>query len=78
MLVLTRKPGEKIMVGDNITITVTEIRGDNVRIAIEAPKAIKIYRGEIYQAIMDENREAARQTGKLDMLKNFEVNKPNL
>ena len=72
MLVLTRRPGEDIVIGDNIVVTVTEIRGDNVRIAIEAPRAIKIYRGEIYKAIVSENKEAAKQSSQIDALKHLE------
>jgi carbon storage regulator len=75
MLVLTRKPNEQIFIGDDIILTITEIRGDNVRIAIEAPKAVKIYRGEIYRAIMEENREAAQKSGGLDALKKFKREK---
>ncbi|MDF2876225.1 MAG: csrA, partial [Sporomusa sp.] len=52
MLALTRKIGERIIVGDNIVFTVVDIKGDSVRLAIEAPKEIKIYRGEIYEAII--------------------------
>ncbi len=59
MLVLTRKPHQQIMIGDNIVINVVEVQGDNVRIAIEAPRDIKIYRGEIYRAIQEENQQAA-------------------
>ena len=59
MLVLTRKPKQQIMLGDDIVINVVEVQGDNVRIAIEAPRNIKIYRGEIYKAIQEENRKAA-------------------
>jgi carbon storage regulator len=59
MLVLTRKPHQQIMIGDNIVINVVEVQGDNVRIAIDAPREIKIYRGEIYRAIQEENRQAA-------------------
>ena len=55
MLVLTRKPRQQIMIGDDIVINV----GENVRIAIDAPREIKIYRGEIYRAIQEENRKAA-------------------
>jgi carbon storage regulator len=67
MLVLTRKPKQQIMIGDNIIINVVEVQGDNVRIAIEAPKEIKIYRGEIYRAIQEENRKAADQPLQLDL-----------
>ena len=59
MLVLTRKPHQQIMIGDNVIINVVEVQGDNVRIAIEAQKEIKIYRGEIYRAIQEENQQAA-------------------
>ena len=59
MLVLTRKPRQQIMIGDDIVDHVVEVQGDNVRIAIEAPREVKIYRGEIYRAIQDENKRAA-------------------
>ncbi|SFT57051.1 carbon storage regulator, CsrA [Selenomonas sp. GACV-9] len=59
MLVLTRKPRQQIMIGDNIVINVVEVQGDNVRIAIDAPREVKIYRGEIYRAIQEENQKAA-------------------
>jgi carbon storage regulator len=67
MLVLTRKPRQQIMIGDNIVINVVEVQGENVRIAIDAPKDIKIYRGEIYRAIQEENQKAAAQLGSLDL-----------
>ena len=59
MLVLTRKPGERLVIGDSVVITVVEVRGDNIRIGIDAPREVKVYRGEIYEAIVAENREAA-------------------
>jgi carbon storage regulator len=59
MLVLTRKPGEKIFIGDNVSLTVVEVKGDSVRIAVDAPREVKIYRGEIYEAIIAENKAAA-------------------
>ena len=59
MLVLTRKPGEKILIGDNVSLTVVEVKGDSVRIAVDAPREVKIYRGEIYEAIIAENKAAA-------------------
>ncbi|WP_110955276.1 carbon storage regulator CsrA [Anaerosinus massiliensis] len=58
MLALTRKPGQDIMIGDNIVIHIVDVQGDNVRIGIEAPKEIKIFRGELYQAIVAENKSA--------------------
>jgi len=59
LLALTRKPGERIVIGDAITVTVVEVRGDSVRLAIDAPREVKIFRGEIYDAIAAENRQAA-------------------
>lgn len=67
MLVLTRKPKQQIMIGDDIIINVVEVQGENVRIAIEAPREIKIYRGEIYRAIQEENRKASAQIGNIDL-----------
>ena len=71
MLVLTRKPGERIVIGDDIVVTIAEIRGEHVRVTIDAPKEIKIYRGEIYDAIVTENMQAAlpAHLSKIDMLK---------
>ena len=54
MLVLSRKINEQIVISDNITITVVEIRGDKVRLGIEAPKEISVHRREIYDAIQRE------------------------
>lgn len=59
MLALTRKPGERIMIGENIVITIVEVKGDSIRLAIDAPKEIKIYRGELFDAIVAENQQAA-------------------
>lgn len=59
MLVLTRKPGEQIMIGDGIVITVLEGRGDGVRIGIEAPRGVSIQRREVIEAIAAANRAAA-------------------
>lgn len=71
MLALTRKVGERIVIGNNIVVTVQSIKGDNVRLTIEAPKEIKIYRGEIFDAIAAENKQAAVPTdlSELDILK---------
>ena len=58
MLVLSRKKDEKIIIGDHITVMVIEIRGDKVRLGIDAPKEISVHRQEVYEAIQ---REAAAQ-----------------
>lgn len=55
MLILTRKLGEKINIGDNITVTLIEIKGNQVKLGIEAPKYIEIHRQEIYERIKEEN-----------------------
>jgi carbon storage regulator len=60
MLVLTRKLGEGIVVGDDITITVVEIKGGTVRLGIEAPRSTQIHRQEVYRRIVAENRDAAQ------------------
>ena len=58
MLVLTRKPGEGIVIGDDIIIKIIELKGGGIRIGIDAPKDRKIYRQEVYDRISRENREA--------------------
>lgn len=55
MLVLSRKKDEKIIIGDKITIMVIEIRGDKVRLGIEAPKEVTVHRQEVYEAIKREH-----------------------
>jgi carbon storage regulator len=60
MLILTRKIGECIIIGDDIKVHVVEIRGKQVRLGIEAPTHAPIYRQEVYQKILEENRSAAR------------------
>ena len=67
MLVLTRKPRQQIMIGDHIVVNVVEVQGDNVHIAIDAPREVKIYRGEIYRAIQEENQKAAAPLSDLDL-----------
>jgi carbon storage regulator len=58
MLVLTRRPGESIIVGENIVITVIEIKGGQVRIGIDAPREVEVYREEIYEQVRQENLAA--------------------
>ncbi len=60
MLVLTRKEDESIMIGDNIEIKVLEIRENQVKIGIEAPRSIPVHRKEVYLSIKAENEEAAK------------------
>jgi carbon storage regulator len=64
MLVLTRKLGEVIRVGDAVTVRVLEVKGNQVRLGVEAPTEIRIYREEVYRAIRKENEEAALSEGK--------------
>lgn len=58
MLALTRKKGESLVINNNIEITVLEIRGDQIKIGIQAPKEVPIYRKEVYMQIQKENEEA--------------------
>ena len=60
MLVLSRQRDETIMIGDEIEITVVDIRGDKVRLGITAPRAVQVHRKEVYEAIKRENAEASR------------------
>ncbi len=57
MLALSRKQGESIMIGNNIEITVLEVKGEQIKIGINAPKSIPVYRKELYSQIQDANRE---------------------
>ena len=59
MLVLTRRTGESIRIGDDISIRVLEIQRGQVRVAIDAPRRIPVHREEVYQAVQEENRKAA-------------------
>ncbi|TCP57839.1 carbon storage regulator CsrA [Tumebacillus sp. BK434] len=61
MLVLSRKAGESIRIGDDVTVTVLEVKGDQIRLGIEAPKQIKVHRQEVYAEILELNRQAAVQ-----------------
>lgn len=59
MLILTRKPGESLFIGESVKITVMEIKGNQIRIGIDAPKELRIYREEIYLQIIEENKMAS-------------------
>ncbi len=69
MLVLARKPNQSIMIGDDIEIRVVDIKGDQVKIGITAPRNIAVHRKEIYDDIQAANIEASKATGKTDLSK---------
>jgi len=68
MLILSRKTNEKIMIGDDISISIIEIRGDQVRIGVDAPKSVKVFRQEVFDAIKAENKAAAQSIAVLPVL----------
>jgi carbon storage regulator len=59
MLILSRKINEKVVIGEDITISIIEVRGDQVRIGIDAPKKVKVFRQEVFDAIKAENKAAS-------------------
>jgi carbon storage regulator len=61
MLVLSRKPGERIVIGPNVEVTVVDISGNKVRLAIDAPRDVSIHREEIYLRVQDESRHEAQR-----------------
>ncbi|RVU30224.1 MULTISPECIES: carbon storage regulator CsrA [Neptunomonas] len=61
MLILTRRVGETLMVGDDVTVTVLGVKGNQVRIGVNAPKDVSVHREEIYQRIQREKGESERQ-----------------
>ncbi len=61
MLILSRKIDQKIRIGDDITLTIIEVRGDQVKIGVEAPKNVKVFRQEVFDEIQSENEAAARE-----------------
>ena len=71
MLALTRKKGESLVVNNNIEITILEIRGDQIKIGISAPKDVTIYRKEVFLQIQEENKKAAAQVADVAELENL-------
>lgn len=63
MLVLTRRPGESIVIGNDIVITVVEIKGGQVRIGINAPREVQVHREEIYEQVRQANVDAVAKAG---------------
>lgn len=64
MLVLTRRPGEAIVIGSDVKITVLEVRGDQIRIGIDAPRSVKVHREEVYREIERTNADAISSAGR--------------
>jgi carbon storage regulator len=60
MLVLSRQRDESIIIGDNVVVTIVDIRGDKVRLGIQAPQEIPVHRREVYEAIQRENLQASQ------------------
>lgn len=75
MLALTRKIGQSLMIGENIEITVAEINGDQVKLAVKAPKDIAVHRKEVYEQILEENRQAAVMPEKVDLIEIMELSR---
>jgi carbon storage regulator len=59
VLVLTRRAGESVMVGDDVVVTVLEVRGDVIRLGVQAPRSVPVHREEVYRELQRANREAA-------------------
>jgi carbon storage regulator len=71
MLALTRKTNESIMIGNDVEITILEIKGEQVKIGISAPKSISIYRKEIYLQIEEANKQSAQSSVSEELLKDL-------
>jgi carbon storage regulator len=71
MLIVTRRAGEKIMLGDDIVVEVMEINGNTVRVGVKAPRSVPVYREEIWNVVMEENRAASLSPGDLPDLPAF-------
>lgn len=79
MLVLTRKVGERIAIGEDIFVTILEIRGKQVKLGIQAPPHTQVHREEVYMRILEENREAARaQKEDVERLKELLIQNPKV
>ncbi|TXJ46489.1 carbon storage regulator CsrA [Brachyspira pilosicoli] len=76
MLVLSRKINQSIVIGDNIEIMLVDIRGDQIKLGINAPRDVKIFRKEVYEEIESQNLEASKTNPEqLNILSNFVKNK---
>ena len=73
MLILSRKKNESIIINDNIEISVVEIKGDQIKLGIKAPRSVKVFRQEVYIAIQEANKEAVKTSSvlpEIDIFKN--------
>ena len=80
MLVLTRKKDQALVIGDDIEITVLDIQGDQIRLGVEAPKNVKIFRKELYLEILEENKNAAKPAARVpnsDIKNILQLTKPD-
>ena len=75
MLVLTRKIGESLIIGDDIEIKIVDVNQKSVKIGIEAPKSVSVYRKETYEAIKQENIEATAQENIVSLIDYLKKNK---
>ena len=69
MLALSRKPGESVIIGNDIEITILEVKGEQVKVGIKAPQSVGIYRKELFEQIQESNREASKISE--DVMKNL-------
>jgi carbon storage regulator len=69
MLALSRKPGESVVIGNDIEITILEVKGEQVKVGIKAPQSVAIYRKELFEQIQESNREASKISE--DIMKNL-------
>lgn len=69
MLVLSRRPGESIVIGNDIVVTVLEVRPDQIRLGIDAPRSVSVHREEVYQEVMRENAAAVATADRKEFLR---------
>ena len=75
MLVLSRKKGQSIMIGNEIVISIVDVQGEQVRLGINAPREVSIHRKEVFEEIIAENRQAAAAHVSPDMIKQIKIRK---
>jgi len=78
MLILSRKVNEKVVIGEDITVSIIEVRGDQVRIGIDAPKKVKVFRQEVFDAIKAENKAASQSAPVIPQVDFGAVNRQTL